>query len=71
MPLIPACRRQRQEDLCEFKASLVYIVSTRPNGTKRRPSLKKEKEKIQFLLGFCLRMIFVEYRSQVGKNRTT
>uniref|UniRef100_A0A8C6W909 Histone-lysine N-methyltransferase n=1 Tax=Nannospalax galili TaxID=1026970 RepID=A0A8C6W909_NANGA len=25
-PLIPALRRQRQVDLCEFKASLVYIV---------------------------------------------
>ena len=24
MPLIPALRRQRQVDLCEFKASLVY-----------------------------------------------
>ena len=28
-PLIPALRRQRQEDLCEFKASLVYMVSSR------------------------------------------
>jgi hypothetical protein len=24
VPLIPALRRQRQEDLCEFEASLVY-----------------------------------------------
>ena len=24
MPLIPALERQRQTDLCEFKASLVY-----------------------------------------------
>ena len=29
MPLIPAHRRQRQVDLCEFKASLVYTVSSR------------------------------------------
>ena len=29
MPLIPVLRRQRQEDLCEFEASLVYIVSSR------------------------------------------
>ena len=28
-PLSPALRRQRQVDLCEFKASLVYIVSSR------------------------------------------
>jgi hypothetical protein len=25
-PLIPALRRQRQEDLCEFKGSLVYVM---------------------------------------------
>jgi hypothetical protein len=28
-PLIPAPGRQGQMDLCEFKASLVYIVSSR------------------------------------------
>jgi hypothetical protein len=27
--LTPAFRRQRQVELCEFKASLVYIVSFR------------------------------------------
>jgi hypothetical protein len=27
MPVIPALRRQRQED-CEFRASLVYLVRT-------------------------------------------
>jgi hypothetical protein len=31
-PLIPAFRRQRQIDLCEFQASLVYIVSSRQSG---------------------------------------
>jgi hypothetical protein len=29
MPLIPSLGRQRQADLCEFKASLVYRVSSR------------------------------------------
>ena len=29
MPLIPALRRQRQEDLCELEISLVYRVSSR------------------------------------------
>jgi hypothetical protein len=29
-PLVPALRRQRQADLCEFKANLVYIASSRP-----------------------------------------
>jgi hypothetical protein len=28
-PLVPALRRQRQADLCEFKSSLVYIMSPR------------------------------------------
>jgi hypothetical protein len=34
MPLIPALRKQRQADVSEFKASLVYIVS---------PCLEKNK----------------------------
>jgi hypothetical protein len=31
VPLVPVLRRQRQrqEDFCEFEASLVYIVSSR------------------------------------------
>lgn len=29
MPLILALDRQRQEDLCEFKASLIYRASSR------------------------------------------
>ena len=33
MPLIPALGRQRQADVCEFKASLVYRVSFR-TGSK-------------------------------------
>ena len=28
-PLIPACGRQRQKDLCELEASLVYIMSSK------------------------------------------
>jgi hypothetical protein len=30
LPTIPALRRQKQMDLCKFKASLVYIVSSKP-----------------------------------------
>ena len=29
MPLIPALRREKQTDLCEFKVSLVYRASSR------------------------------------------
>lgn len=28
-PLMPALRRKRQVELCEFKANLVYIVNSR------------------------------------------
>jgi hypothetical protein len=28
-PWIPSLRKQRQEDLCEFETSLVYIMSSR------------------------------------------
>ncbi|EGW12670.1 hypothetical protein I79_021887 [Cricetulus griseus] len=47
MPLIPALRRQRQADLCEFEASLVYRASARIGSktSKRNPvSGRKTKE---------------------------
>ena len=34
-PLVPAFGRQRQVDLCEFKASLVYRVSSRTSRIHR------------------------------------
>jgi hypothetical protein len=38
MPLVLALGRQRQEDLCEFKASLVYRASSRiARATQRNP----------------------------------
>ena len=47
MPLIPALERQKQANLCGFKASLVYIVSSRTGSkaTKRNSVLKKNKIK--------------------------
>ena len=46
MPLNPALRRQRQEDLCEFEDSLVYRVSSRV-GSKaiRRNAVSKNQKK--------------------------
>ena len=41
--LIPALRRQRQEDLCDFKASLVYRVSSRTARTTQRNTVSKNK----------------------------
>ena len=38
MLLIPALGRQKQENLCEFEASLVYRVSSRTaRATQRNP----------------------------------
>jgi hypothetical protein len=47
MSLIPEFRRQRQVDLCEFKAGLVYRISSRTaRDTQKDPvSKKKKKEK--------------------------
>ena len=52
MPSILAPRRQRQVDLCEFKTSLVYIVSSetakdtvyQEKVKERQRKRKKEKE---------------------------
>jgi hypothetical protein len=41
MPLIPALRREKQTDLCEFKVSLVYRASSRT--TREILSWKKKK----------------------------
>jgi hypothetical protein len=45
MILIPALRRQRQEDLCEFEAGLVYIANSRTVSTVawRNPVLKNKQ----------------------------
>jgi hypothetical protein len=48
-PSIPAFRRQRQENLCEFKASLIYRVSSKPclektNHQKEKTSKQTETE---------------------------
>ena len=41
--LIPVLGRQKQADLCEFKASLVYRVSSRTvKATQRSPVLKNK-----------------------------
>ena len=39
MPLIPALRTHRQMDLCGFKASLVYRVSSRRARVTQRETL--------------------------------
>ena len=42
----PALRRQRQTDLCEFEASLVYRASSRTvRATQKNPFSKNQKKK--------------------------
>jgi hypothetical protein len=36
MPLTPELGKQRQEDLCEFEASLIYTVNPRTARTTQR-----------------------------------
>lgn len=40
-----ALRKQRQEDPCEFEASLVYIVSSRTARAMQRDFVSKESER--------------------------
>jgi hypothetical protein len=45
MPLISVLRRQRQVDLCEFEASLVYRLSSRTaRATQKNLVSKKPRE---------------------------
>jgi hypothetical protein len=46
IPLTPALERQRQVDLCEFEASLVYRVSSRTaRATQRNPAKETKQNK--------------------------
>ena len=51
MPLIPALERQKQADLCEFKSSLIYKVSSRTARavSQRSPVLKNQRQTIYVL----------------------
>ena len=53
MPLIPALGRQRQADLCEFKASLVYSVSSRTARATQRNPVSKKKTKQKTMEEYC------------------
>ena len=45
-PLVPVLGRQRQEDLCDLEASLVYRVSAMiAKDTQRNPVSKEGKKK--------------------------
>jgi hypothetical protein len=42
MPIVPAPGRQRQVDPCHFRASLVYIVNSRPAKAAQQDSVSKK-----------------------------
>jgi hypothetical protein len=44
MPLIQALRRQRQTDVCKFKASLVYKANLRTAMATQRNTVSKKKK---------------------------
>jgi hypothetical protein len=44
MPLIPAHRRKRQMNLCEFEASMVGIVSSRTASAMYRETLPHQNK---------------------------
>ena len=47
-PLIPAPGRQRQVELCEFQASLVYRVGSKTaRVTQRNPILKQTSKQVK------------------------
>ena len=49
MPLIPALERQKQVDIYEFKASLVYRASSRTaRAVTQRNPVSKNKTKQKF-----------------------
>ena len=44
MPLIPALGRQRQVDLCEFEASLIYRSFQDSQDYTEKPYLEKQQQ---------------------------
>ena len=61
MPLIPVLGRQRQEELCEFKASLVSKVSSRTaRATKKDPVLKNQTGDGQISIAEFIPCMYIE-----------
>jgi hypothetical protein len=64
MPLIPALRKQRQADLSEFEAIMVYRVSSKDSkGCTEKPFLKKKKKKKYHKLeNYILQVCYIKIR---------
>jgi hypothetical protein len=57
MPLIPALLRQKQEDICEFKASLVYKMGSSTARDTERPCFKNSF--LKKLITILLLLLFI------------
>ena len=69
MPSILAPRRQRQVDVCEFQASLVYRASSRTaKTTQRNPVSKNQKQQTNEEWGTDLNKDFSKEGTQMAEN---
>jgi hypothetical protein len=81
VPLIPALRKQRWVDSCEFEASLVYRVSSRTARSTQRNLVERKQnktkiqinnktkpplKKISLLLFFCVWTVYMYTTSVLG-----
>jgi hypothetical protein len=55
---MPELWRQRQVDLCELKASLVYRASSRTARTTQRNPDLKQQEQNSLDIEFCIRIFY-------------
>ena len=68
MSLIPALGRQKQANVYKFKASLVYILSSRPGETSSEISRKKEADFFHFSHKHVYRSMNHQQNSQQHLN---
>ena len=73
MPLIPALGSQRQVDLCEFEASLVYKGGSRiARATQRNPVSEKQKNQTgEMAQRLRARAVLLEVLSSIPSNCIT
>jgi len=73
-PLIPTLGRQRQVNLCEFKASLIYRMNSRAARATQRNAVSKKQNKTKkkglyhHILLFFLNMV-LDSKLRMGRQR--
>ena len=63
MPFIPALERQRQAELCEIEASLVYKASSRITRAvaQRNPVFKQTKIYLPYVFVYVCAQVYIIY----------